>query len=309
MAQIITVLQVIVPLFAAIALGRLAKQKQLLKQEEASGLQRFVLQFGLPCVLFRSCLTANIGGESVFTMALLFPLIFLSTLLGFWLRTRIFPYHNLPLMFSAKESGGLGIPLVIILFGADQAYRMGVLDTAQALIAIPVLSILTVRGGDHPSVGQITKKVFTSPLLLMSLLGLALNLSGGGTWLDQVGVLGIILETTDFLGQGVSSLMIFCVGYNASFEKRVRKQIFRLSTVLFLLFGAFCLIIQGALFLLPQVDATTRWVMLLYCTLPPSFVSPGIGRTQEDGAIASGVCSVLTVVNLAIFCAVAMVLA
>ena len=47
--------------------------------------------------------------------------------------------------------------------------------------------------------------------LIMSLLGLGLNLSGIGNWLDQIGIGGIITETTGFLSQPISAMMIFSV--------------------------------------------------------------------------------------------------
>ena len=61
--------------------------------------------------------------------------------------------------------------------------------------------------------------------------------------------------------------------------------------------------------LIPGVDALTRWAMLLYCTLPASYLAPTLGRSEEDYTMASGVCSILTVVSLAVFCVMAAVVA
>ena len=40
-------------------------------------------------------------------------------------------------------------------------------------------------------------------------------------------------------------------------------------------------------------------------TLPASYLAPSLGRTEEDYTMASGVCSVSTVVSLFIFCIIA----
>lgn len=309
MENIITVIQVIAPIFLAIFLGVLARKKALLTPEENRGLQQFVIKFALPCVLFNSCLTAEIGAESVSSMALVLPLILLGTVLSFRWRKKWFPYHNLPMLFAAQETGMVGIPLFVILFGADQAYRMGVLDLTQAVTAYPIIAILTADPGENPTPGAIVKKVFSSPLLIMSLLGLALNLTGVGAWLDSVGIGGIITSCTGFLAQPVSAVMIFSVGYNFSLAKGSRGAVFRLSAFHFAVFAGFCLLIQGALFLVPGVDALTRWAILLYCALPASYLAPGLGRSEEDYTIASGVCSVLTVVCLAVFCCIAAITA
>lgn len=309
MEKFFTVAQVIVPIFAAIFLGMLARKKNMLTPENVQGFQNFVMKFGLPCIVFNSCLTADMGAESLSSMALVLPLVFLATLWAFRARKKQFPYHNLPQMFTAQETGMLGIPLYIILFGADQAYRMGVLDLTQAVVCYPVIAILTSDTGENPSVSSIIKKVLVSPLVIMCALGLTMNLSGARDWLDGMGVLGILTESTSFLTEPVSALMIFSVGYNFSLEKDCRTDVFKISAIHFFMFAVFCVIIQLGLFLVPGVDSLTRWVILLYCFLPASYLAPGLGRSEEDYKVASGVCSVLTVTCLLVFCVMAAVVA
>ena len=144
-------------------------------------------------------------------------------------------------------------------------------------------------------------------LLLMSLLGLALNLSGVGRLLDDIGIGSILTGCTAFLAQPVSAVMIFSVGYHFSLEKGSRGPVFRLCGVHLGMFAVFCLIIQGVLLLIPGVEAMTRWAILLYCALPASYLAPGLGRSEEDFTVASGVCSVLTIACLAVFCCIAAV--
>ena len=309
MDRFFTVAQVVAPIFAAIFLGMTAKRKNWLSPENVQGFQTFVMKIGLPCVVFNSCLTAQMGVESVSSMALVLPCMLIATFWAFRARKKRFPYHNLPQLFCAQETGMLGIPLFMILFGADQAYRMGILDLTQSVTAIPVIALLSADAGENPSPADIAKKGIVSPLLLMSLLGLALNLSGTADWLNSVGIGPVITETTTFLSTPISALMIFAVGYNFSLEKGSRSTIFRISAIHFIGFALFCLLIQGALLLVPNVDALTRWAILLYCTLPGSYLATGLGRTKDDYVMASGVCSILTVVSLLIFCVIAAMVA
>lgn len=309
MEKFLTVAQVITPIFGVLLLGVLARRKRMMTGENVQGLQTLAVQFGLPCVMFNACLTANMGMESVSSMGLLLPLMLISAIMGFRLAKKKLPYHNLPLLFAAQETGMLGIPLYMILFGADQAYRMGVLDLTQAVIAIPTIALLTAAAGEKPGPVEILKKVFTSPLMLMSLLGLALNLSGVGAWLDAVGVLPILTETTTFLAEPVSALMIFSVGYNFTMDPQRRRQILKISGLHLAVFTLFCLVIQGGLCLIPNVDVLTRWAIVLYCYLPASYLAPGLGRSEEDAAVASGVCSVLTLVGMLVFCVMAGIVA
>ena len=305
MERVLTVAQVIAPIFVAIFLGFFARKKNLMTPEETRGLQQFVMKFGLPCVVFNSCLTADMGVESLSSMALALPLVVGGTFWAFWARKKKFPYFNMPQLFAAQETGMLGIPLTIILFGADQAYRMGVLDLTQAVTAYPVIAMLSAGAGEDLSIGQLVKKVLTSPLLIMSMLGLGLNLSGIGAWMDAVGIGPIITESTGFLGQPISAMMIFAVGYNFSLAKDCRSDIMKISAIHFGYYAIGGVIVQLILCLIPGIDLVTRLVLLMYCTLPASYLAPSLGRSQLDNTMASGVCSVLTVASLAVFCVIA----
>ena len=305
MEQILRIAQVILPMVAAVALGMIARRRALVSEQDVRGLQQFVMKFGLPCVIFNSCLTADIGTESLTSMVLVLPSVLIGSFWAFRARKKKLPYHNLPQLFSAKETGMLGIPLFMILFGVDQAYRMGVLDIAQAVTAHPTIAILAAATEENPSTRAVVKKVLTSPLLLMSLLGLTLNFTGVADWLDTLGLLPVLTESTGFLGQPISALMIFAVGYNFSLEKGSRAVIFKLSLGHFLYFALWALVIQGILFLIPGVDALTRWALLLYTMLPASYLAPTLGRSREDFTMASGVCSVLTIPTLLVFCIMA----
>ena len=303
------VAQVVAPIFAAVLIGIWARKKQLLSHKEVKGMQQYVMNFGLPCVLFNSCLSATMNAESVISFAMVFPTILMGVLLAFFVLRKRMPYHNLPMLFAAQESGMLGIPLYLTLFGAAHVFKMGVLDLAQSLVCIPTIAILAADTGENPSPSAIVKEVFRSPLLLMSLAGLVLNLSGAKAAMEQAGVMQVITEVTGFIAQPVSALMLFSVGFSLSLSEGNRGDIFRLCIIHFVLLAAAGLVMQGILFLLPQVEPETRWAILMFTTLPGSYISTTLGRTQEETEVASGVCSLLTIVSLVIFCVIAVCVA
>ena len=305
MVEVMALLQTVVPILVCIGLGFLARKKELLTLEQIGGVQQFVLKFCIPPVLFNSCLEAKIGAENLTTMVMLLPVLLLSSLWAFRARKKKFQYHNFPMLFAAHETGMIGLPLCIILFGASEAYRMGILDMTQGLISIPVMVILASDTGKGASIGTIIKKVLLSPMLIMSLLGFALGLSGAMARLDAIGIGGIIRESTGFLAQPVSAAMLFSIGYNFSLSTGNRKEILKIAGIGFAFSVAACLVMQGVLFLIPNVDAMTRWVVLLYCTLPASFLAPSLSRNEKESVITSGVCSLLTLVTLISFCVIA----
>lgn len=305
MDKVMSLLEIVVPILVCIGLGILARKKAIITPEQNRGVQQFVLKFCIPCVLFNSCLEAKIGAESLTTMVMVLPMLLLGSLWAFHSRKKQFVYHNLPMLFAAHETGMLGLPLCMILFGAGQAYRMGIMDMTQGLISIPVMVILSANTQGSARLGSIVKKVLLSPMLIMSVLGFALGLSGAKLWLDSVGIGSIITKTTTFLAQPVSAAMLFTIGFNFSLDSENGKEIFKISAVRICFAGAACLLMQGVLFLVPNVDALTRWVVLLYCLLPASYLAPGLSRNEKEGIVASGVCSVMTMVTLIGFCLMA----
>ena len=305
MQQVMALLQTVVPILVCIGLGFFARKKEILTTEQIGGVQQFVLKFCIPPVLFNSCLEAKLGAESLTTMVMLLPVLLLSSLWAFRARKKKYRYHNFPMLFAAHETGMIGLPLCIILFGTAEAYRMGILDMTQGLVSIPVMVILASDTGKGASIPTIIKKVLLSPMLIMSLLGFALGLSGAMAKLDAVGIGGIIRESTGFLAQPVSAAMLFSIGYNFSLSSENRKEVLKIAGIAFCFSAAACLVMQGVLFLIPGVDSLTRWVVLLYCSLPASFLAPSLSRNEKESVISSGVCSLLTVVTLISFCVIA----
>lgn len=305
MEKLINVASVIAPIFAAVYLGVLARKKSLITSEGVQGLQQFVLNVALPCVVFNSVLTAEVGSESIAIMVLLFPFVLGVTLWAFRNGKKKYPYHNLPMMFCAQETGMLGVPLFLILFGSAQVYHMVILDLTQAILFHPTVAILSSDTDENPNAAKILKKVLKSPLVVMCLLALGLNLTGLGAMLLQTGIGQIITQTTAFLGQPVSVLMLFSIGYNFSLSDENRRDILKLCAVHLLTFAVIGGILQAILFLLPKITSMTRWAVLLYSFLPAPYFAAILGKTEREKAVASGVSSLLTVITLVVFCVIA----
>jgi len=174
---------------------------------------------------------------------------------------------------------------------------------------LPEIAILSADAGENPTPAAIAKQVLRSPLLLLSLAGLLLNVTGAKDVLGQVGVMPMITEVTGFIAQPVSALMLFSVGFSLSLSEGNRSAIMRLSAIHFALLATAGLVMQGILCLLPAVEPETRWAILMYTTLPGSYIATTLGRTQEESEIASGVCSLLTIVSLVVFCIIAVCVA
>ena len=121
----------------------------------------------------------------------------------------------------------------------------------------------------------------------------------------ESGIGRVITEVTTFLGQPVSTLMIFTVGYNLSLSGENRTEVIRLCLIRLLTFAVIGGVLQLLLLLIPGITPLTRWAMLLYCFLPASYIAHTLGRTEQEQTVAAGVSSLLTIVTLGVFCAIA----
>lgn len=308
MTQLVAIAKVVLPILICAALGIFARKKEILSEEHNVGIQRFVLKFCVPCVLFNSCLDAAVTSQTLLSMALLIPLLVVCFVVSLRLRKKALPYHSLPLLLTAHETGMLGIPLFIILFGVENAFHMGVLDIAQAFIAVPIITLVSADMGKG-SVKEMLRGIFTSPILIMGVLGFVLGLSGAMAWLDSLGIGLVIREVTSFMAAPVSAAMLFCIGYNFVLTKDNRAAVMRTALVYLVMSAALCLVMQVVLGLVGEVNRLTRMAVLLYALLPGSYLAPGLGRSEADHRVLSGACSLLTLVTMVGFCVLAILTA
>ena len=96
---------------------------------------------------------------------------------------------------------------------------------------------------------------------------------------------------------------LFSIGYNFSLSRKGLPAILQVCGLHLAVCAALFLIVEGGLFLVPNTAAETRWAVLLFCLLPAGYIAPGLGRDQEEYTLASGVCSLTTVVTMAGFLA------
>lgn len=308
MSTLLHILETFLPIAVTLLLGVYARRRAIVSADCSEGMQRFAIRFALPCVMFNACLTGDFGPETILCVALLSPLLGVVAVLCFRARRRGASY-NLPAILATQESGMLGIPLFLILFGPAQVYRMAALNMAQGFISIPLIAILSAQEQEALSAKKLAWKICSSPLLLAMAAGIALNVTGAAAWLDSTGIGPVIVSVTEFIAAPVSAVILFTIGYNFTLSKRGIGPILTLCGVHLVVQLTICAIVQLALFLVPGVAAETRWAVLLFSLLPAGYIAPGLGRNQEESSLASGVCSISTVVTVAAFFAMVVILA
>jgi malonate transporter len=180
------VLNVVIPVFAIMALGYVAVRLRLYPAEGVKGLVAFVNNFATPCLLFQAMVTSDFS--AAFNPAIIIPFYvgsFFSLLFGSIVAIRLFrtkPGEGVASGFSATFANTvlIGIPILQRAYGGDA------LPVALSIIALHAPLLITTgmvamelvrRDGMplHRSLGVAVVRVVQNPLLWGVGLGFVVN--------------------------------------------------------------------------------------------------------------------------------------
>ncbi len=182
------ILNVVIPVFAIIALGYLAVRYRLYPSEGVRGLVAFVNNFLTPCLLFQSMLHADF--ETAFNWSVIVPFYIgalASFILGSIIAVRFFknrPGEGVSSGFAAMFTNTvlLGIPILQRAYGeaALQVAFSIIAFHASVLITVAMLTMELVRRDGAPlykALGVAALRIISNPLLWGIALGAAANLA------------------------------------------------------------------------------------------------------------------------------------
>jgi predicted permease len=185
----LAILNVILPVFALMALGNLAVRFRLFPSEGVRGLVMFVNNFATPCLLFQALATADfsttfnlqvigpfyVGAISVFALGSIFAVKFFGNR----------PGEGVASGFSAMFTNTvlIGVPIM------SRAYGPGALPTTFSIIAFHASVLITMamivmevarRDGApmHKVMWTAFLRIISNPLLWGIVLGALVNISG-----------------------------------------------------------------------------------------------------------------------------------
>ena len=183
----LAILNVVIPVFAIVALGYAAVRFKLYPTEGVKGLVTFVNNFATPCLLFEAMLTADFS--TTFNPAIIIPFYIgalTSLTLGTIIAVKVFkdrPGEGVSSGFAAMFTNTvlIGIPIIQRAYGQEAmpvVYSI-IAFHAPCLITIGMLVMELVRRDGAP-LGAVfvvaVKRIFQNPLLWGVGLGLIGNL-------------------------------------------------------------------------------------------------------------------------------------
>lgn len=209
------IVDIVLPIFALMAVGYHAGRARVLSNTMVQGLSRFVTHYALPALLFTSVARAGFPERIEWGFLLSFYLSSLAVLLlgaAGWLAVTRRPAELATTGLAAcyANIGAIGVPLVLGVYGAAGVMPVTLLLTLQSPFLITVATVLAELGRADgrrlaAAIGAVILGTVSSPAVVAIALGLAVNV-----W--AVPLPAVVETTAGLIGQALLPCSSFAIG-------------------------------------------------------------------------------------------------
>jgi malonate transporter len=260
--------EALVTIVGTIFVGYISKAKKIFNDSQIHAFEIFLFKVGMPCYLFSVTLKYDIN--KLFNVRFLLNLL-LTFLLTFALGLIINRKHSISkfltfgISSSYSNTSMYTTPVIFFIFGDPVA---GVLANLFQVIFVQssFLIILSCLNSGE-SVLQKIKKIFTTPLIIMPVLGIFLN------YIDFKDKLQCCINIVDNLGKIATGLALFTFGLNFDKVKfdnpRHKKNVLKIIFIKNLIHPIFAFLIGFYVFKLEKY-----WLVssVITASAPTAFV-------------------------------------
>ncbi len=267
----VTIINIIAPVFIVIGAGYLAVKGKLMSNDMVDGLNRFVVLFAIPCLLFNATSTLDLGAAYDWRVLISF---YTGAALNFVIVTTlaIKLFHRPPGEAVAIGFGALFSNLLLLgLSISERAYGAQSLDPAYAIISLHApfcyllgITAMEFMGARGPTVlgtaSKVVKAMFRNSLMIGLGLGFMVNLSG-------MALPDVAQSAVDMISRAALPAALFGLG-GVLTRYAVSDTIYEAGMVSSLSLILHPTIAYGLCLLLLVPEATTRSVVLLAAMAP-----------------------------------------
>ncbi len=245
------ILKTIIPIFAIIFFGLLARKKQIITESFLAPANRLTYFLAIPALIFRAVAKSDFVGEfnAGLLIGTLLPLVivyFVSWIICSLLKVDIKQRGTLIESTMHGNVGYIGLAVVFYYLGQGSMATAAILTSFMALLhnslAVIVLQTYADRGESRQGTGEILVKIIGNPIIIVSVASILYSLSG-------LGLPIIIDRTLGILGNLALPLALLVIGASLSFKLETRllvqmglvsfAKLLVLPTIGFVLYQAF----------------------------------------------------------------------
>lgn len=302
MTQMLSVLEMVIPVLFMIYLGHLCNAKKIVSTEGLAGIKSVISNITLPVVLFKAFYATNYTIKSVFMFTVIFCSCSIALAAGFFLNRFVKESKLMPYLLSGFEVGMLGYALYGLLAGAEQLSYMATVDLGQVLFVYTVyLTLLKNATGRKTSPKIMLKEMCQNPAFRGVALGILVGITGLGKFIISSSFGNIFTETLEMITLPTAGMILIIVGYELSIKKDLLVPV--VKTILFRVFVMGILLCFSAfvIFHIIPFDKMLFMAMILLFSLPAPFIIPLYADVDAEGEYISTTLSLNTIVTILIF--------
>ena len=278
MALILTVLEIVTPVFVLAAIG--FTWVKLGFEYKIEFVTRLAMTLSLPCLIFSALVTTEIPPSdlSIVTLAAIAAHVVIALI--FWALVKVtrldVQTYLAPLIFG--NTGNLGLPLALFAFG-DEGLGYAVVIFAVSIVFSFTFGIWLVSGGGS------LRKVVQEPLVGATLLGAVFM------WFDW-STPDIITNTLTLIGQMAIPLMLVTLGVAVA---SLRPQNISRSVILSVLKAALCVAVGWSVGFYFDLSPVPLAVLVVQISTPVAVTSYLLAQKYEaDSSTVAGLVVVST---------------
>ena len=285
MTDTISVVSKVLPVILMIILGNLLQRTSFLKQNTIDELKKIVVNISLPSSLFLTFTETNFEARYLLIFVAVFFTCGIMLLLGTVFNT--FTGLNnryAPALFSGFEAGMMGYSIFVAVYGAENMYKLAIIDLGQVTFVFFVLvSYLQRLNGESANAKQLTLSFIKSPVILSILSGILIGSLGIIEPVKSFPLSNSVLEMLKLISNITVPIICLVIGYELRVDlKNIKKPFLaaftRLAALLLIAFLLNTFLIEKVL----HLDNTFKIALYTMFLLPPPFVIPIYMKDHEE---------------------------
>lgn len=300
--------EAIVPIILLILTGVYLKKINFVSEEIISGMKSIATNISLPVVIFNALAMADFNMDSLFIILFSFFVLSGGFIAGYVLKGLYNKSYKdyIPFITVTFEGGMLGYALAELLVGTENLKYIATIDLGGALFTFTVWLTLLEGLGRDKSGSDNRKNVFRSMIKSLTfdaaIMGLVFGVLGLGKGIMATAAGPVYSAVVDIFSAPLTPIILLSLGYGMNINLANVKDaliiiVQRLIVIgIVLALGLF--IFGGHIQFVPELKAS----VILYFTLPPSFLLSVYVKDEKSRDVVSCVLSLYLIITFAVFC-------
>ena len=175
MGEAFAVVARVLPVIFLIILGHFLRRFSIISQKTVDDFKKLVVNLTLPALLFMAFADTAFEARNLLIVLAVFASCTVMLIAATLLRKPLgIDNRYWPSLFAGFETGMMGFSIFVAVYGAEEMYKLAIMDLGQVTFVFFVLvSVLKRVNGESSGVGKLILSFVKSPVIISIFLGIA----------------------------------------------------------------------------------------------------------------------------------------